>query len=99
MNLILRQVLIILCSELHILNGDHFVAVMCQACHLFLLNVLDEVRFLVGVETTATAGEALGVTALQMMAVLVSDSRNNIRFVVDVYITCCLRVNVERTSH
>lgn len=47
-----------------------------KACHLFLLNVLDEVRFLVGEETTATAGEALGVTALQMMAVLVSDSRN-----------------------
>ncbi|KAG0566256.1 hypothetical protein KC19_7G050000 [Ceratodon purpureus] len=50
-----------------------------KACHLFLLNVLDDVRFLVDVETTATAGEALGVTALQMMAVLVSDSRNNIR--------------------
>jgi hypothetical protein len=60
---------------------------MCQACHFFLLNVLDEVRFLVGVETTATAGEALGVTALQMMAVLVSDSRNKFRFVFGIYFT------------
>lgn len=49
-----------------------------QACHLFLLNVLDEVRFLVERDTTVTSGEALGVTALQMMAVLVSDSRNNL---------------------
>lgn len=46
---------------------------------MFLLNVLDEVRYLVKESTTATAGEALGVTALQMMAVLVSDSRDNIR--------------------
>lgn len=49
-----------------------------KACHLFLLNVLDEVRFLVERDTTVTSGEALGVTALQMMAVLVSDSRNNL---------------------
>ncbi|XP_024384261.1 E3 ubiquitin-protein ligase PRT6 isoform X2 [Physcomitrium patens] len=50
-----------------------------KACHLFLLNVLDEVRKLVGKDDTATAGEALGVTALQMMAVLVSDSCNKFR--------------------
>jgi hypothetical protein len=55
---------------------------MFQACHLFLLNVLDEVRYLVKENVTATAGEALGVTALQMMAVLVSDSRDNIRSVI-----------------
>lgn len=55
---------------------------MFQACHLFLLNVLDEVRYLVKKNITATAGEALGVTALQMMAVLVSDSRDNIRLVI-----------------
>ncbi|KAG0560005.1 hypothetical protein KC19_10G146700 [Ceratodon purpureus] len=50
-----------------------------KACHLFLLNVLDEVRCLVKENVTATAGEALGVTALQMLAVLVSDSRENMR--------------------
>jgi len=51
---------------------------------MFLLNVLDEVRHLVEESITATAGEALGVTALQMMAVLVSDSRNNIRLVMGI---------------
>lgn len=43
--------------------------------------MLDEVRKLVGKDDTATAGEALGVTALQMMAVLVSDSCNKFRLV------------------
>lgn len=65
---------------------------------MFLLNVLDEVRYLVKESTTATAGEALGVTALQMMAVLVSDSRDNIRLVMGVsshkmivlYFSCCI---------
>lgn len=51
---------------------------------MFLLNVLDEVRSLVKESKTATAGEALGVTALQMMAVLVSDSRDNIRLVMGI---------------
>uniref|UniRef100_A0A7I4BEK2 E3 ubiquitin-protein ligase n=1 Tax=Physcomitrium patens TaxID=3218 RepID=A0A7I4BEK2_PHYPA len=50
-----------------------------KACHLFLLNVLDEVRSLVQRDITATAGESLGVTSLQMMSVLVSDSRGNMR--------------------
>lgn len=48
-----------------------------QACHLFLMNVLSEVKNLVKEERTATAGEALGVTALQMMAVVLSDRRDN----------------------
>jgi len=56
---------------------------------MFLLNVLDEVRHLVKESRTATAGEALGVTALQMMAVLVSDSRDNIRLVMRILSHLC----------
>lgn len=63
------------------------MGIICQACHLFLLNVLDEVRSLVQRDITATAGESLGVTSLQMMSVLVSDSRGNMRLVIVIYFT------------
>jgi hypothetical protein len=42
-----------------------------QACHQLLWNVLNHVTFLVKKEKSATAGETLGVTALQMMEIAV----------------------------
>jgi len=47
-----------------------------KACHLFLLNVLKDVMHLVNLDSSATCGEALGVVALQMLAVLLSDVRH-----------------------
>ncbi|CAM6028185.1 unnamed protein product [Sphagnum balticum] len=44
-----------------------------QACHQLLWNVLNHVTFLVKKEESATAGETLGVTALQMMEIAVQD--------------------------
>ncbi|KAH9567596.1 hypothetical protein CY35_03G035000 [Sphagnum magellanicum] len=44
-----------------------------QACHQLLWNVLNHVTFLVKKEKSATAGETLGVTALQMMEIAVRD--------------------------
>ncbi|CAK9270046.1 unnamed protein product [Sphagnum jensenii] len=43
-----------------------------QACHQLLWNVLNHVTFLVKKEKSATAGETLGVTALQMMEIAVA---------------------------
>jgi E3 ubiquitin-protein ligase UBR1/E3 ubiquitin-protein ligase UBR3 len=40
-----------------------------QECHQLLWNVLNHVKFLVKDNKTSTAGEALGVTALQMMEI------------------------------
>lgn len=47
-----------------------------QACHLFLMNVLKDVMHLVKLDSSATCGEALGIVALQMLAVLLSDVRH-----------------------
>jgi hypothetical protein len=40
-----------------------------QECHQLLWNVLNHVKILVKTNETSTAGEALGVTALQMMEI------------------------------
>jgi len=40
-----------------------------QECHQLLWNALNHVKFLVKDNKTSTAGEALGVTALQMMEI------------------------------
>jgi hypothetical protein len=48
-----------------------------QACHQFLINVLNYVSKLVSEDSTVTDGEALGVIALQLMAVVVSDLEND----------------------
>jgi hypothetical protein len=50
-----------------------------KACHLFLMNALKEVMHLVKLGPSATIGEAVGVTALQMMSVLLSDAQRHIR--------------------
>ncbi|CAN5971679.1 unnamed protein product [Sphagnum jensenii] len=42
-------------------------------CHQLLWNVLNHVKFLVKDNKTSTAGEALGVTALQMMEIALRD--------------------------
>ncbi|CAM6051174.1 unnamed protein product [Sphagnum compactum] len=44
-----------------------------QECHQLLWNVLNHVKFLVKNNKTSTAGEALGVTALQMMEIALRD--------------------------
>lgn len=46
---------------------------VCQGCHQLLWNVLHYVSSLVTDESTATAGEALGVIALQMMGLALQD--------------------------
>jgi hypothetical protein len=48
-----------------------------QACHQFLINVLNYVSILVSEDSTVKDGEALGVIALQLMAVVVSDLKND----------------------
>ncbi|CAM6059330.1 unnamed protein product [Sphagnum tenellum] len=48
-----------------------------MACHQFLINVLNYVSILVSEDSTVTDGEALGVIALQLMAVVVSDLKND----------------------
>jgi E3 ubiquitin-protein ligase UBR1/E3 ubiquitin-protein ligase UBR3 len=40
-----------------------------QECHQLLWNVLNHVKILVKDNKTSTAGDALGVTALQMMEI------------------------------
>lgn len=47
-----------------------------QACHLFLMNVLKDVMYLVKLDSSGTCGESLGIMALQMLAVLLSDVRH-----------------------
>ncbi|CAK9854975.1 unnamed protein product [Sphagnum jensenii] len=44
-----------------------------QECHQLLWNVLNHVKILVKTNETSTAGEALGVTALQMMEIALRD--------------------------
>jgi E3 ubiquitin-protein ligase UBR1/E3 ubiquitin-protein ligase UBR3 len=44
-----------------------------QECHQLLWNVLNHVKILVNDNKTSTAGEALGVTALQMMEIALRD--------------------------
>jgi hypothetical protein len=44
-----------------------------QECHQLLWNVLNHVKILVKIDETSTAGEALGVTALQMMEIALRD--------------------------
>jgi hypothetical protein len=44
-----------------------------QECHQLLWNVLNHVKLLVKDKKTSTAGEALGVTALQMMEIALRD--------------------------
>jgi hypothetical protein len=48
-----------------------------QECHQLLWNVLNHVKFLVKDKKTSTAGEALGVTALQMMEIAL---RNRLQY-------------------
>lgn len=43
------------------------------------MNALKEVMHLVKLGPSATIGEAVGVTALQMMSVLLSDAQRQIR--------------------
>ncbi|KAH9534061.1 hypothetical protein CY35_18G087100 [Sphagnum magellanicum] len=47
-----------------------------QACHQLLWNMLNHVNFLVKDETSATAGESLGVAVLQIMEIALKDRQN-----------------------
>ncbi|KAH8933083.1 hypothetical protein BDL97_18G012900 [Sphagnum fallax] len=47
-----------------------------QACHQLLWNMLNHVNFLVKDETSATAGESLGVAVLQIMEIALNDRQN-----------------------
>jgi hypothetical protein len=47
-----------------------------QACHQLLWNMLNHVNFLVKDETSATAGESLGVAVLQIMEIALMDRQN-----------------------
>jgi hypothetical protein len=58
-----------------------------QGCHQLLWNVLHYVSTLVTDESTATAGEALGVIALQMMGLALQDRGYDIS--IFCYFSCC----------
>ncbi|CAK9232731.1 unnamed protein product [Sphagnum troendelagicum] len=66
-------------KEFDPLFGNYYLNELeeAQACHQFLINVLNYVSILVSEDSTVTDGEALGVIALQLMAVVVSDLEND----------------------